>query len=339
MGSQDRMVMMRGAWTKTPDTVDFTEAKGGGTMKIVVSGGTGFIGRALVAELCGAGHQVVVLARKPGSPSFPNEQRVEWNARSAGPWRQHLRDAQAVVNLAGEPIAEKRWTSARKRQLLDSRLSATRCLVDGLMAEATRPPVLISASGIGYYGVGGARALGEEAPLGQGFLADLSARWEAEAQRAAQAGARVVLLRIGMVLERDGGALAKMLLPFRLYAGGPVLPGTQWVSWIHRQDLIGLILWALATPSVAGPVNAVAPEAVTMKTFCEVLGRVLHRPSWLPVPELALKVALGELGTLLTTGQRVEPTKAQAGGYQFVYPTLEAALQAIVHGPSRTEAA
>ncbi len=149
-------------------------------MKIVVSGGTGFIGRALVAELCGAGHQVVVLTRKPGQPSFPNEQRVEWNARSAGPWWKDLRDAQAVVNLAGEPIADKRWTSARKRQLLDSRLSATRCLVDGLMAEATRPPVLISASGIGYYGVGGARALGEEAPLGQGFLADLSARWEAE---------------------------------------------------------------------------------------------------------------------------------------------------------------
>jgi uncharacterized protein len=140
----------------------------------------------------------------------------------------------------------------------------------------------------------------------------------------------VVLLRTGMVLEQDGGALPKMLLPFRLFAGGPILPGTQWVSWIHRRDHIGLIQWALGTASVSGPVNAVAPGAVTMETFCDVLGRVLHRPSWLPVPGFALKAALGELGTLMTTGQRVSPAKAHAGSYAFQYPTLEPALRAIL---------
>ena len=165
---------------------------------------------------------------------------------------------------------------------------------------------------------------------GQGFLADLSFAWEAEALRAEEFGVRVVMLRTGMVLEQDGGALPKMLLPFRLFAGGPIMPGTQWVSWIHRHDHIGLVQWALTTPSVSGPVNAVAPEAVTMKRFCEVLGRVLHRPSWLPVPGFALRVALGELGTLMTTGQRVNPAKALSGGYVFHYPTLEPALRAIM---------
>lgn len=147
---------------------------------------------------------------------------------------------------------------------------------------------------------------------------------------AAEFGTRVVILRTGMVLEADGGALAKMLLPFRLFAGGPIMPGTQWVSWIHRRDHIGLIQWALETPSVSGPLNAVAPGAVTMSGFCEILGRVLGRPSWLPVPGLALHIALGEMGTLMTTGQRVNPAKALDGGYVFQYPTLEPALRAIL---------
>ena len=155
--------------------------------------------------------------------------------------------------------------------------------------------------------------------------------------RAAEFGARVVILRTGMVLEADGGALAKMLLPFKLFAGGPIMPGTQWVSWIHRNDHIGLIQWALANNHVSGPLNAVAPEPVTMKTFCEVLGRVLHRPSWLPVPGFALNMLLGELGTLMTTGQRVIPKKAMAEGYTFRYPTLESALRAVLKKPIAAE--
>jgi uncharacterized protein (TIGR01777 family) len=203
-------------------------------------------------------------------------------------------------------------------------------LVEALSRRSSKPRTLISASGIGYYGASDDRVLDEEAARGQGYLADLCLQWEAEARQAAQFGMRVVILRTGMVLEQDGGALPKMLLPFRLFAGGPIMPGTQWVSWIHRRDHIGLIHWLLATPSVSGPVNAVAPEAVTMNRFCEVLGRVLHRPSWLPVPGIALQVALGELGTLMTTGQRVNPAKALSGGYVFHYPTVEPALRAIV---------
>ncbi len=299
-------------------------------MKIIVTGGTGFIGRALINELAGQRHDVVVLTRKAGRPSRSVLRFVEWDARSAGLWQAELASAHVVVNLAGEPIADGRWTESRKKFLLNSRILATRLLVDALAGQSTNHPILVSASGIGYYGPSDDQLLDERSPLGQGFLAELSSAWEAEALRAGQFGTRVVLLRTGMVLEREGGALPKMLLPFRLFAGGPILPGTQWMSWIHRRDLIGLIQWAIATPTVSGPVNAVAPEAVTMKTFCATVGKVLHRPSWLPVPGLALRVALGELGTLMTTGQRVYPAKALAGGYDFRYPKLEPALRAIL---------
>lgn len=305
-------------------------------MNIVVTGGTGFIGHALVEELACAGHDVVVLSRRLHSATHFQVRYMEWDARSVGPWQEAVAAADAVVNLAGEPIAEGRWTTARKRILVESRILATRLLVDAI---ATRPrplPVLISASGIGYYGPQDDRTLDERSPLGEGFLAQLSAAWEAEALRAGQYGTRVVLLRTGMVLERDGGALPKMMLPFRMFAGGPVLPGTQWVSWIHRADHIGLIQWAIHTPNLSGPVNAVAPAPMTMNAFCDILGKVLHRPSWLPVPGLALRLALGELGTLMTTGQRVGPVKAQDGGYTFRYPTLEPALRAILTKDKRT---
>lgn len=299
-------------------------------MRIVVTGGTGFIGHALVAELLRQGYEVVVLSRKRPRSAHPAARYVNWDGRSAGPWRVDVQAADAIVNLAGAPIAEGRWTTARKRELLESRTLSTRVLVDALAERSSPLAVCISASGAGYYGASDDRLLDERSPLGKGFLADLSAAWEAEAMRAAQFGTRVVVLRTGMVLEQDGGALPKMVLPFRFFAGGPVLPGTQWVSWIHRADVIGLILWAMATPSVSGPLNAVAPEPVTMNTFCSTIGRTLHRPSWLPVPGVALQVALGELGTLMTTGQRVDPAKARAGGYVYRFPTLEPALRAIL---------
>jgi uncharacterized protein (TIGR01777 family) len=302
-------------------------------MHIVVTGGTGFIGRALCASLCQDGHRVTILTRNAREVSRllgAIVKPVEWNGRDAGAWEESLEGAPAVINLTGASIADARWTDARKRVLTDSRILTTRLLVEAISRRSSKPRVLVSASGIGYYGASDDRTLDEEAARGQGFLADLSAAWETEALRAEQFGVRVVVLRTGMVLEQDGGALPKMLLPFRLFAGGPIMPGTQWVSWIHRRDQIGLIQWALTTPNVSGPINAVAPGPVTMNTFCEVLGRVLHRPSWLPVPALALHVALGELGTLMTTGQRVNPAKALSGGYVFHYPTLEPALQAIL---------
>jgi uncharacterized protein len=303
-------------------------------MNIVVSGGTGFIGRALCTSLLQRGDHVTVLTRATAAAQRPGPTPVlvEWNGHQAGTWEQSLEGADAVINLAGASIADARWTDARKRQLTDSRVLSTRLLVEAMSRRSTKPRVLISASGIGYYGASDDRVLDEGTARGQGFLADLCLAWEAEALRAAEFGVRVVVLRTGMVLEQDGGALPKMLLPFRLFAGGPIMPGTQWVSWIHRRDHIGLIQWALANNHVSGPLNAVAPGPVTMKTFCEVLGRVLHRPSWLPVPGFALNMLLGELGTLMTTGQRVTPAKAMAGGYRFQYPTLEPALQAILTG-------
>lgn len=302
-------------------------------MRIVVSGGTGFIGRPLCVSLCQEGHRVTNLTRsmeKAQWSSGSTVTTVEWNGREAGAWEHCLEGADAVINLAGAPIAEGRWTEARKRLLTDSRVLTTRLLVEAMSRRSSKPRTLVSASGIGYYGASDDRVLDESAARGQGFLADLCVAWEAEARRAEEFGVRVVMLRTGMVLEQDGGALPKMLLPFQLFTGGPIMPGTQWVSWIHRRDHIGLTQWALTTQSVSGPVNAVAPEAVTMNQFCAGLSRVLHRPSWLPVPGFALSLALGELGTLMTTGQRVTPAKALSGGYVFHYPTLEPALRAIV---------
>ncbi|MDH4085126.1 MAG: TIGR01777 family oxidoreductase [Nitrospira sp.] len=301
-------------------------------MNIVVAGGTGFIGRALCAALGLGGHRVTILTRnagqvvkQPGVSLNP----IHWNGRDTGPWEQALEGADAVINLAGAPIAEARWTDTRKQLLTDSRVLTTRLLVRAMSQRSSIPATFISASGIGYYGASDDRRLDEGAARGQGFLADLCLAWEAEALRAAEFGTRVVLLRTGMVLEEDGGALAKMVLPFKLYAGGPIMPGTQWVSWIHRRDHIGLIQWALANNGVSGPLNAVAPEAVTMRDFCLRLGHALHRPSWFPVPEFILKLALGELGSLMTTGQRVTPRKALEAGYAFHHVTLDSALQAI----------
>ena len=302
-------------------------------MQIVMTGGTGFIGRSLCAALCQEGHRVTLVTRRREDAQRlcgSTVTAVEWNGREAGAWEHCLEDADAVINLAGAPIADGRWTETRKRLLTESRVLTTRLLVEAMSRRSSKPRTLVSASGIGYYGASDDRVLDESTARGQGFLADLCLEWETEARRAAEFGVRVVMLRTGMVLEQDGGALPKMLLPFRLFTGGPIMPGTQWVSWIHRRDHIGLTQWALSTPSVSGPVNLVAPEAVTMNRFCEGVGRVLHRPSWLPVPGFALSLALGELGTLMTTGQRVNPAKALSGGYVFHYPTLEPALRAIV---------
>jgi uncharacterized protein (TIGR01777 family) len=279
------------------------------------------------------GHRVTLLTRKGHAASRlvgPSVTTVEWNGRDPGAWEERLEGADAVINLAGAPLADARWTHARKRLLTDSRVQLTRRLVEAISRRSAKPRVLISASGIGYYGPSDDRVLSEAAPQGEGFLADLCVAWEGEARRAEEFGTRVVLLRTGMVLERDGGALPKMLLPFRLYLGGPIMPGTQWVSWIHRRDHVGLMEWALTTPTVSGPINLVAPEPERMQTFCESLGRVLRRPCWLPVPETVLSLALGELGTVMTTGQRVSPQKALEQGYVFQYPSLEPALRAIL---------
>lgn len=301
-------------------------------MHIVVTGGTGFIGRALCTALHQVGHRVIVLSRRPDAAQrlfIGGVMVTQWDDHEDGQWEHHLNGADAVVNLAGAPIVGVRWTTQRKQVLLDSRVLATRRLVRALSRCAKKPHILINASGIGYYGASDDRLLDEHSARGRGFLADLCEEWEAEARRGSEFGVRVVVLRTGMVLDGDGGALPKMALPFRFFFGGPVMPGTQWVSWIHRRDHIELIQWILGNPGVSGSVNAVAPGAVTMRDFCAALGRMLHRPSWLPVPSTVLELGLGELGTIMTTGQRVQPAVALKGGYRFRYPELEGALTAI----------
>jgi uncharacterized protein (TIGR01777 family) len=302
-------------------------------MTIVIVGGTGFIGRALCRTLVQAGHRVTVLSRSPEAHRGalpPPVAFLAWDGSTRERWAQVLAGADAVVNLAGENIAKKRWTDNRKEELRKSRLLTTHLLVQAMAGLSKRPAILINASAIGYYGPRDETPVSEWTTAGTDFLADLCVAWEQEASGAEALGLRVVRLRIGLVLGEDGGALPRMVFPFRLFLGGPISPGSQWISWVHRHDLANLIHWTLSHPEVHGAVNGVAPGAVTMDEFCRTLGRVLDRPCWLPVPEIALRIALGELATLLTTGQRVEPTVALRAGFAFQYPSLEPALQSLL---------
>ena len=302
-------------------------------MHIVVTGGTGFIGRSLCASLCQKGHRVTLLTRRREEAQRlcgSTVTAVEWNGREAGTWEHCLEGADAVINLAGAPIADGRWTEARKRLLTESRVLTTRLLVEAMSRRSSKPRTLVSASGIGYYGASDDRVLDESAARGQGFLADLCLAWEAEALRAAEFGVRVVMLRTGMVLEQDGGALPKMLLPFQFFTGGPIMPGTQWVSWIHRRDHIGLTQWALYDAECLWPSQCCGSRSCDDELVLR--GARTSAPPAVLASRARLRVALalGELGTLMTTGQRVSPAKALSGGYVFHYPTLEPALRAIV---------
>jgi uncharacterized protein (TIGR01777 family) len=240
-----------------------------------------------------------------------------------------LEESDAVINLAGEPVAAGRWTTDRKAAMRSSRVGTTTALVAALSQLRHRPTVLVSASAIGYYGPRGDEPLTEEAASGTGFLAELCRDWEAAARAAEPLGIRVVLPRIGVVLG-PGGALAKMLPAFRMGLGGPIGRGTQWMSWIHRDDLIELLL-AVLTQDLRGPINATAPQPVTNREFSRALGRALHRPTWARVPGLVLRILFGQMAEeLLLTGQRVVPRRAEAMGFRFQYPTLEEALRGIV---------
>lgn len=301
-------------------------------MNIVLAGGTGFIGQALLEKLLEAKHSVILLTRNPGrARSLAGEfVKVEkWDGKTVGLWAQHIDDSDAVINLAGESIGEKRWTKARKALILNSRVDATKALVAAIAQSKKKPSVLVNQSAVGYYGNVETGDVGELHPKGNDFLADVADRWEQEARVAEALGVRVVTPRCGVVLEKDGGALKKMLIPFKLFVGGPLGSGHQWFPWVHRDDVVGAFLFALDTPKLSGPVNVAAPEAVTMKEFCSALGKTMRRPAWAPVPAFVLRAALGEMSFIVLTGQRVVPKKLLEAGYPFRYRTLDVALQAI----------
>lgn len=300
-------------------------------MKIVVAGGSGFIGRALIEGLVREGHAVTLLSRRKGAGERTPGLEVEvWDAATVGAWGDRVREADAVINLTGELIAGKRWSRAQKDIIRKSRVESTRALVAAMGSGSKRPAVFINASGVGYYGSVPAGDVPESFPPGRGFLADVCKAWEDEAFAATALGVRVAAVRFGVVLAADGGALGRMLLPFRLFVGGTIGSGSQWFPWIHRDDVVGGILFVLRTPSISGGVNFAGPEAVTMREFCARIGSAMGRPSWAPVPAFVLRIALGEMAEMILTGQRVIPKKLTDAGFSFQYPTVSAALQEIL---------
>ena len=294
-------------------------------MRVVVSGSTGLVGSEVVASLSAAGHEAVRLVRRVPAPG---EKAVRWDPEKGEVDAAGLEGLDAVVHLAGENIASGRWNTARKAAIRDSRVNGTRLLCNALAGLARPPNTLVCASAIGYYGDRGADVLTEESPPGAGFLPEVCMEWEAAAEAAMRKGVRVVALRIGVVLSPKGGALSRMLPLFRAGLGGVIGNGRQYVSWVALDDLVGIVLHALQSGELRGPVNAVAPAPVTNRDFTETLGKVLSRPSLLPVPAFALRLAMGEMAdALLLASARVVPRRLEETGYRFRFPELGGALR------------
>ena len=304
-------------------------AAGASAPRVTLTGATGLLGSRLVSALRERDAEVTVLTRAPerARARLGDVETVAWSPCEEPAPTQALRGRDAVVHMAGEPVAQ-RWGAAARRAIRDTRTLGTRNLVQGLAAARPGPRVLVSSSAIGYYGMHGEEPLDEDAPPGEDFLASVCVEWEAAAAEARAFGTRVVQVRTGVVLDRRGGALAKMLPPFRLGLGGPVAGGRQYVSWVHTEDVTGMMLAALADERWSGPVNATAPDPASNRELARVLGRVLGRPALLPVPALALRALYGEMAEIVTGGARVLPAKALVLGYQFAYPRLEPALRA-----------
>ncbi|MBE9239074.1 TIGR01777 family protein [Anabaena aphanizomenioides LEGE 00250] len=305
-------------------------------MKVAITGATGFVGSRLVKRLQEEGNRVLVLSRNTNSahkvfPSqaFPNVEIRAYTPGVSGAWQDAVAGCDGVVNLAGEPIAEERWTAERKQAILNSRKLGTQKVVEAIATANPKPSVLVNASAIGYYGTSETATFEENSPSGQDFLAQVCQEWEAEAQKATNAGVRLVILRFGIVLGH-GGALGKMITPFKLFAGGPIGSGRQWFSWIHIDDIVNLIIQALTQPKMQGVYNATAPNPVRMSELSNTMGQVMNRPSWLPVPGFALDALLGDGAIVVLEGQKVLPQRTQASGFNYQYPNLQSALKEIL---------
>jgi uncharacterized protein len=295
-------------------------------MRVTLTGASGLIGTRLVRALTARGDDVTVLSRDPERAAGALGVSAEAWQPDAGPAPPAaLAGRDAIVHLAGERV-DQRWTDDAQAAIRASREAGTRNLVDGLRGAEPRPDVLVSSSAVGYYGAHGDEVVAEDTPAGSGFLADVCAAWEREAQAAEELGMRVVRVRTGVVLDREGGALARMLPPFKLGVGGPVAGGRQYLPWIHVDDLVGIYLAALDNEAWSGPVNASAPEPVTNAEFSKALGRALHRPAFAPVPALAIRALYGDMAEIVTEGQRAIPRRALELGYSFTHPDLDEAL-------------
>ena len=301
-------------------------------MKVIVSGGSGLIGRALVESLAADGHQATVLSRSPERLRELPEgvTAAGWDARSAEALTPLIAGADAVVHLAGAGIADGRWSDERKRRIRDSRVHSSAAMAAAIKAAEPRPSVFLQGSAVGFYGPRGDETLTEDSAPGDDFLARVCLEWEAASAAVEELGVRRAALRTGVVLAREGGALPKMLLPFKLFAGGPAGSGRQYMPWIHIADEVGAIRFLLESPEGRGPFNLTAPEPLTNKEFSRVLGRVLGRPSFMPAPAFALRLALGEMSKILLEGQRALPRRLEQAGYRFKYPSLEEALTALL---------
>jgi uncharacterized protein (TIGR01777 family) len=302
-------------------------------MRAIITGGTGLIGRALAADLAAGGYEVILLSRAPRRVTgLPAGVRAEgWDGRTAAGWGPLADGAQAIVNLAGENLGAGRWTAQRKRRIRDSRLNAGRAVVEAVQAAAHVPRVVVQSSAVGYYGPSqGDRELGEEAPPGSDFLARVCVEWEASTAPVEAMGVRRVVTRSGVVFHAAEGALPRMLLPFKLFVGGPLGGGRQPLSWIHIADEVAAIRFLMEKEEAAGAFNLAAPHPLTNAEFGRAAGRALGRPAWLPAPAFALRLALGEVATMVLDGQRVVPRRLLAMGFTFRFPEAEAALRDLV---------
>lgn len=301
-------------------------------MRVIITGGTGLIGRALTSSLAADDHEVYVLSRDPSRHvDLPATAKlVQWDGLSPAGWQSIVDGADAVVNLAGEGIADARWTDERKKRIYAGRINAGKAVIDALAAASVKPRVLVQASAVGYYGPHGDEVLTEASAPGKDFLAQVCFDWEASTAAAPRIGIRRPVIRTGIVLSNQGGAWPKIVLPFKLFAGGPMGDGRQYWPWIHMDDQIRAIRFVMQHADADGPFNLTAPEPLTNKDFAKTLGKVMRRPAFIPAPGVAIRIAFGEMATMLLDGQRALPRHLEMLGFQFTHPTAETAFRALL---------